>query len=74
MQGKSKNKIDSAYYIDTPEQLKQMYMEHMNSLAISDEYRFKTELETVKMENEKMKEREEKLNDILKRLEKLENG
>ena len=47
LQGKTKNKVDRAYYVDTPEKLKEMYMDHMNSLAIGDEYRFRTKMETI---------------------------
>lgn len=70
LQGKAKNKVDSAYYVDTPEQLKGMYSEHMNSLAIGEEYRFKTELEQTKEENKELKT---DLQSIIDRIEKLEN-
>ena len=72
LQGKTKNKVDRAYYVDTPEKLKEMYMDHMNSLAIGDEYRFRTKMETITEENKTLKERENKLLDIMKRLERLE--
>lgn len=72
LQGKAKNKVDAAYYVDTPEKLKERYMEHMNSLAIGEEYRFKTELEQVTEENKKLKERDEQLNDLMDRIAKLE--
>lgn len=72
LQGKTKNKVDRAYYVDTPEKLKEMYMDHMNSLAIGDEYRFRTKMETITEENKTLKEREDKLLDIMKRLDRLE--
>lgn len=65
LQGKAKNKVDRAYYIDTPEQLKRMYSEHVNCLYISDEMKYKTE-------NEIFKEKQGKIEDILHRLELLE--
>lgn len=72
LQGKSKNKVDSAYYIDTPEQLKKMYTEHMGCLYITDTMKYKSEAETLKEENKKLTETQNKLNNILLRLEKLE--
>ena len=47
-------------------------MDHMNSLAIGDEYRFRTKMETITEENKTLKQREDKLLDIMKRLERLE--
>ena len=55
LQGKAKNKVDRAYYVDTPEQLKAMYEEHVNCLYITDEKRYKTENETLREENETYK-------------------
>ena len=71
MQGKAKNKVDSAYYIDTPEQLKKMYREHMHSLYITDTCRVKSELETVSDENRELKDN---IRAIINRVEKLEKG
>lgn len=56
LQGKAKNKVDAAYYVDTPEQLKRMYMEHVNCLYITDEKRYKSENEVLKEENETYKQ------------------
>ena len=70
LQGKAKNKVDNAYYIDTPEQLKKQYEEHVNCLYITDEKRYRTELETVKDENTELKTN---LRNIINRIEKLEN-
>jgi len=69
LQGKAKNKVDSAYFIDTPEMLKEKYIEHMETLYITEECRVKSENDLLKEEN---KEYEKKLSDIFGRLEKLE--
>jgi len=71
LQGKAKNKVDSAYYVDTPEQLKKRYEDHVNSLYITDENKYRTELETVKEQNTKYKS---ELEDIFNRLELLEKN
>jgi len=70
LQGKAKNKVDAAYYVDTPEQLKKMYEDHVNCLYITDRNKYKTELETVKDENEQYRD---KLRDVFERLERLES-
>lgn len=71
LQGKAKNKVDSAYYVDTPEQLKKRYEAHVNSLYITDENKYRTELETIREENQQYKQ---ELTDIFSRLEQLENS
>jgi integrase len=72
LQGKAKNRVDQAYYIDTPEQLKKLYLDHVNCLYVSDELKFKSENEVLQEENKTLKERENKLLDIMERLERLE--
>ena len=74
LQGKAKNKVDSAYYVDTPEMLKEMYSEHVNSLYILDTNKYKSENTMLREQNEAYKLKEEKINNILERLEKLEQG
>ena len=69
LQGKAKSKVDAAYYVDTPEQLKKMYEDHVNCLYITDSNKYKTELETVKDENMQYRD---KLRDVFERLERLE--
>ena len=71
LQGKAKNKVDAAYYVDTPEKLKEMYINHMNSLYISDVCKYKTELEQIREQNQQYKT---ELDDIFSRLEKLEDS
>jgi len=39
LQGKAKNKVDSCYFIDTPDKLKKMYSEHVGSLAVNMDIR-----------------------------------
>ena len=74
LQGKAKNKVDAAYYVDTPEMLKEMYSEHVNSLYILDTNKYKSENTILREQNEAYKLKEEKINNILERLEKLEQG
>ena len=72
LQGKAKNKVDSAYYVDTPEELKRMYVEHVNCLYITDATRYRSENEVLREENEYLKRRDEKLDELRRRLEILE--
>ena len=72
LQGKAKNKVDSAYYVDTPEMLKEMYSEHVNSLYILDTNKYKSENEKLREENEMYRARQPQIDNILARLEALE--
>ena len=74
MQGKAKNKVDSAYFIDTPEKLKEMYSEHVNCLYVLDTNKYKTENERLREENEQYQSQQEKFDDILRRLKILEDS
>lgn len=74
MQGKAKNKVDSAYYIDTPEELKKMYTEHMDCLYITDTIRYKSEVDVLKEENESYKSQLDKYNEFEERLKALEDN
>ena len=69
MQGKGQNLVDEAYFFDDPNILREKYIEHLDCLTIDSARRVKTELEIVKDEN---KVYEEKLTDIMTRLESLE--
>ena len=73
-QGKAKNKVDSVYFVDTPEHLKERYEEHVNCLYITDANRYRSENEVLKEENTELKARDKQLQDILARLELLENS
>lgn len=64
LQGKTKNKVDRAYYIDTPEQLKTMYTDHMNSLYITETSKYKNENEMLKEENTELKQKENEINEL----------
>lgn len=64
LQGKAKNKVDQAYYIDTPEQLKKMYVEHMNCLYITETSKYKNENEQLREENKELKEKEKQIDEI----------
>ena len=72
LQGKAKNKVDSAYFVDSPEELKKMYTEHVGSLYVLDTNKFKTENEVLREENQQYRERDEKISSILERLDRLE--
>ena len=72
LQGKAKNKVDRAYFVDTPEVLKERYMEHVDCLYILDTNRYKSENEQLREQNAEYKQKEEKIQDILARLERLE--
>jgi integrase len=72
LQGKAKNKVDSAYFVDSPEELKKMYTEHVGSLYVLDTNKFKTENEVLREENQAYRERDEKISSILERLDRLE--
>ena len=74
LQGKAKNKVDSAYYIDTPEKLKEMYSEHVGCLYISEENKYRTEKEILEEENKQLKSRDDQLNELVRRIEMLEQG
>lgn len=74
LQGKAKNKVDSAYFVDTPEKLKEMYCQHVDCLAIVSEincFSLKSE-EYKKLEEEIQKKEEtiEKYNDIFSNIDK----
>ena len=72
-QGKAKNKVDNVYFVDSPEELKKMYIEHVGCLYVLDTNKFRSENELLREENQQYKMKEEKINDILARLERLEN-
>ena len=74
LQGKAKNKVDAAYYVDTPEKLKEMYSEHVNCLYVTDIRRYRTETETLREENKELREHNAELQDIKKRVLALEKN
>ena len=59
-QGKARNKVDAAYFVDTPEKLKVRYMEHVSSLAVDMEIKNidlkSEEFIRLEYENEQLKE------------------
>ena len=72
MQGKGQNLTDEAYFFDDPKILRDKYITHMDCLTIDSSRRVKTELETVRDENIKLREDKEVLNDLILRIKKLE--
>ena len=60
LEGRAKNKVESAYFVDTPEALREMYIEHVDCLAINADIKridLKSE-EYLKLENENMRYKE----------------
>ena len=60
LQGKARNKVDAAYFVDTPEKLKVRYMEHVSCLSIDMEIKNidlkSKEFIQLEHENEQLKE------------------
>ena len=59
-QGKARNKVDAAYFVDTPEKLKVRYMEHVSCLAVDMEIKNidlkSEEFVRLEYENEQLRE------------------
>ncbi|MBQ6219992.1 MAG: site-specific integrase [Methanobrevibacter sp.] len=73
LQGKSKNKTDSSYFMEDPAKLKAKYMEHMGALTINLEVKHldvKT-VEFVRLENELVRKTEE-VSNLTSRMDVLE--
>ena len=62
-----------SYIHINPKEIRDRYIECLPYLVIEDINKFKTENQLLKEENAEYKQKEEKINDILKRLEKLES-
>ena len=76
LQGRGKDQVHSSYFWENPEKLKEVYVENLNCLTIYldvNNLDIKSP-EFLKLENENRvyKEKEEQINSILERLEKLE--
>jgi integrase len=63
-----------SYIRVNPESLKEEYIEALPYLVIEDVNKYRTESQILREENKTLKEREDKLMDIMTRLEKLENS
>ena len=78
LQGKSNSSVDDVYFIEDEDTLREEYIKALDGVLIYTDVKEVTRYspEYLKMENEnkKLKEREDKLKDILQRLEKLENS
>ena len=75
LQGRKVSGVAHESYIRiNPEHLKEEYIQALPHLVIEDVNKYKTESQLLRDENKQLKERENKLNDILKRLEILEQG
>ena len=77
LQGKSNNSVDEVYFLEDTKQLRKDYIKYMHSLFIfTDVHEITVESEEVlliKQENEMLRKRQEKLEDISRRVAKLEN-
>ena len=78
LQGKSKTLTDQSYFMVNPEDLKQEYINHLPALLMSvdvERLSIKSpEYHKLEEENQMYREKEEKINSILERLERLENS
>ena len=73
LQGRKVSGVAHESYIRiNPESLKEEYIKALPYLVIEDVNKYKSEVEVLKEENSFYKDKEEKLNSILERLEKLE--
>ena len=73
LQGRKVSGIAHEHYIRiSPEHLREEYIQSLPYLVIEDVNRYKTEAEQLREENSFYKSKEEKLNSILERLDKLE--
>lgn len=78
LQGKSRNSTDESYFYDDPKILREKYIEYMGAVAIYLDVNTldikSPEFIRLEQENQQYKLKEEKINNILERLEKLEKG
>lgn len=75
LQGRKNHDVANQSYIKyTPSHVKKEYMECLPYIVIEPYERLRTELDLVKEENKFFKEKEEKINEMLERLERLENS
>ena len=78
LQGKSNNSVDEVYFLEDTKQLRKDYIKYMHSLFIfTDVHEVTVESEEVlliKQENEMLRKRQEKLDDISRRLDLLEKS
>ena len=73
LQGRKVSGVAHEHYIRiSPEHLREEYIQSLPYLVIEDVNRYKTEAEQLREENSFYKSKEEKLNSILERLDKLE--
>ena len=77
MQGKSKTAVDEVYFLDDPETLREEYIKHLNCLTVNmdvNQLDIKSpEFVQLETENISLKEELSKVDDIMKRLSKLES-
>jgi len=66
LQGRSKNSVHSSYFMEDPEKLKQMYMEHMHAISIN------TEVNTLDVKSKEFIKLEKSYDDLQVKHEKLE--
>ena len=78
LQGKSNNTVDDVYFIEDETTLRDEYLKAIEGVLIYTDVkeitRYSPEYQKLEQENKEYKLKEEKINDILARLEKLENS
>ena len=75
LQGRKLSGVAHESYIRfKPEALKEEYIKALPYLVIEDVNKYRSENEILREENQQYKEKEEKINDILARLDRLENS
>lgn len=78
LQGKSNNAVDDVYFIEDEDTLRNEYLRAIDGVLIYTDVKeitmYSPEYQKIEQENKQLKERENKLNDILHRLEILEQG
>ena len=78
LQGKSNNAVDDVYFIEDEETLRNEYLRAMDGVLIYTDVKeitmYSPEYQKIEQENKKLKERDDKLNDIMRRLKILEQG
>ena len=76
LQGKSNNSVDDVYFITDTEKLRNEYIKALQGVLIYTEVKeinqYSPEYQKLELENKQFKEREDRLNKILDRLEQLE--
>ena len=78
LQGKSNNDVDDRYFIEDEDHLKERYIDALEGVLIYTDVKeitkYSIEYQKLEVENKELKARDKQLQDILARLELLENS